>query len=752
MKAVLINTISILSLCLLFCMAIFAQSDGTSQDFNLGFEKVVANAALPDRWYPFGPGGYALKIDTTEKKSGDRSILIAPLAARPDGSFGAVAMTIPTSYEGSAIELRGSLKLHDVADGFAGLWMRIEGDGGMLQFDNMQSQGLNGTADWKEYSIKLPLSADANKITIGALLTGKGQLWVDDFQVLIDGKDIASAKVRPPVVYRASGDKEFDAGSRIAAITLSKSKVDDLTVLGKVWGFLKYYHPAIARGDYNWDYELCRILPKVLAAKSRAERNDLLSAWTSGLGTFEVEANKTPAEKVKLSPDLAWINVATLGPKLTDQLNHIRNAKRSNKSYYIGLFPNIGNPQFKNEDAYKSMRYPDAGFRLLSLYRYWNIVQYYAPNRNLVGGDWNDVLPEFIPKFVNAQNETDYKIAALGLIGRINDTHANIWSKDEALDKYWGVNSAPVGVTFVEDKAVVTTIWDAALAAKSGLKVGDVIESINDRKIADLIKERLDLTPASNYPTKLRDIALKLLQTNDNFLKIKFERGGQTTEIQVECFPPDKLKIDRSQLFAKSIPAFKLIGSDIAYLYPGSLKRGEISELIPKIAPTKGLIVDLRSYPSDFIVFSLGEFLMPKPTAFVKFSNASIETPGLFTYSDELQVGRENNDSYKGKVVILINEISQSQAEYTTMALRKAPGAVVIGSTTAGADGNVSQFFLPGGISTMISGLGVYYPNGTETQRVGIIPDIVVKPTVNGVRAGRDEVLDEAVELIKAGK
>src|SRR5262249_27334585 len=157
------------------------------------------------------------------------------------------------------------------------------------------------------------------------------------------------------------------------------------------------------------------------------------------------------------------------------------------------------------------------------------------------------------------------------------------------------------------------------------------------------------------------------------------------------------------------------------------------------------------SYPSDFIVFSLGEFLMPKPTAFVKFSNASIETPGLFTFTEVLKVGKENNsDSYKGKVVILVNEISQSQAEYTTMALRKAPGPVVIGSTTAGADGNVSQFYLPGGISTMISGLGVYYPDGTETQRVGIIPDIVIKPTVNGIRQGRDEVLNKAVELIRA--
>src|SRR5262249_26345721 len=128
----------IASLLSFISVAMIAQTNATNpQDLNLSFEKIAANAALPDSWYPFGPGGYALKVDTSKKKSGDRSILLEPLASRSDGAFGAVAMTIPSGYEGSTIELRGSLKLHKVTDGTAGLWMRIEGDGGMLAFDNM---------------------------------------------------------------------------------------------------------------------------------------------------------------------------------------------------------------------------------------------------------------------------------------------------------------------------------------------------------------------------------------------------------------------------------------------------------------------------------------------------------------------------------------------------------------------------------------------------------------------------------------
>src|SRR5690606_31049474 len=98
----------------------------------------------------------------------------------------------------------------------------------------------------------------------------------------------------------------------------------------------------------------------------------------------------------------------------------------------------------------------------------------------------------------------------------------------------------------------------------------------------------------------------------------------------------------------------------------------------------------------------------------------------------------------------LVNEFSVSQSEYTAMAFRAGKNTTIMGSTTAGADGNVSEIWLPGGLRTMISGIGVYYPDGTETQRVGIIPDIEVKPTIDGIRNGRDEPLEKAIEFISS--
>ena len=82
------------------------------------------------------------------------------------------------------------------------------------------------------------------------------------------------------------------------------------------------------------------------------------------------------------------------------------------------------------------------------------------------------------------------------------------------------------------------------------------------------------------------------------------------------------------------------------------------------------------------------------------------------------------------------------------MALQTAPNVIGVGSQTAGADGNVSLITFPGNYQTYMTGIGVYYPDGKETQRIGIVPDVEVKPTIEGLRLKRDEVLEKAIEII----
>lgn len=345
---------------------------------------------------------------------------------------------------------------------------------------------------------------------------------------------------------------------------------------------------------------------------------------------------------------------------------------------------------------------------------------------------------------ISAKNNIEYTLNILELIGRIHDTHANIWGQSPLLN-HFGLRYPNVKLSFVEEKAVLIGCFDNCTSMDTGLKIGDIILSVNKKSVNEIVKERLKYTPASNYPTKMRDIAPNLLRTKDSTINIEFIRNNNLCSLTLKTYSTSEINIYNYQ---SNDTCFILINRNIAYIDNGLLKREYLPELWKRIRRTKGLILDLRNYPSDFPFYELSNYLLPNRTAFVKFSQGSVENPGLFTYSTTLSVGKNNKKHYKGKIVIIINEITQSSSEFHAMAYRVHPNAIVIGSTTAGADGNVSEFHLPGGLNTMISGIGVYYPDGRETQRIGIVPDIEIKPTINGIKEGRDELLEKAISII----
>ena len=713
----------------------------TKEKPNFDFE--IAANGIPTGWDNFGNSNYAIALDSINTKNGKYSATIEFKEGIP--GFKAWAFTIPDNYVGKKITLTGYIKTENVTDGYAGLWMRIDPS---IAFDNMNKNGVKGTTDWTKYEITLAMSPERTKqIVFGGLLVGKGKMWLDNFNVSIDGKDIQNLKPIEKKLFSADNDKEFDKGSGISNISINNTQIENLKSLGLVWGFLKYYHPNIAKGEYNWDYELFRILPKVLNAVNNKNRDSVLIKWIDSLGEFsQGKEIVIRSSEVKIGPDLVWINNSNFSDELMTLLLKVKNANRPKEHYYIGLQPGVGNPDFKNENAYSVMKYPDAGFRLLALYRYWNIIQYYFPYKNLIEEDWKNVLGEFIPKFMDAKDETEYTLATLELIGRVHDTHANIWGGNQVLINHFGLRYASVKLTFIENKPVVTGFYDEKLGKETGLEIGDIISVINNRPVEEIVKERLKFSPASNYPTKLRDIAPNLLRTNDSIINIEFIRIDRRESKTLRTF--SSIEINLYSKYQITDTCFKLINKDIAYINNGSLKREYLPKIWKEIENSKGLIIDIRNYPSDFPIYDLSSYLMPQSTPFVKFTNGSIESPGLFTFTKSLNAGKKNKSYYKGKVVILINEISQSSAEFHTMAYRVNPNSTVIGSTTAGADGNVSQFYLPGGISTMISGIGVYYPDGKETQRIGIVPNIEIKPTIQGITKGQDELINKAIEII----
>ena len=390
--------------CLFAFVVIVLTSDAQSPNATAGPElgsvlnfEVEQAGTMPRGWGGGPPG--TISIDEVIVHTGRRSARLERNTASPE-MFSTITKAVPVDFGGTSVEWRGFLRTEDVGE-FTGLWLREDGPAGAVAFDNMQQRQIKGTHGWTEYWITLPLRSEARQIYFGVLIAGTGKVFADDLQLLVDGKPVwESPKVEQVKTVALDTDHEFDAGSKIDLGSLTPVQIQNLEMLGKVWGFVKYHHPAVAAGKYNWDYELFRVMPKVLAANNRDAADAAVAEWIRGLGDVSdcrTNCTELSGKELHFGPQLSWFNDdAALGADLAQLLRTIyRNRARGSK-FYISHVKGVGNPAFDHEPAYPNVRFPDPGYQLLALYRYWNIIEYWYPNRNVLDQDWNDVLRELI--------------------------------------------------------------------------------------------------------------------------------------------------------------------------------------------------------------------------------------------------------------------------------------------------------------------------------------------------------------------
>jgi C-terminal processing protease CtpA/Prc len=555
------------------------------------------------------------------------------------------------------------------------------------------------------------------------------------------GDPVGSTESPPP----ASIDDEFDEGSRIGDQTPTAIQVQNLALLAKVWGFAKYHHPLVVGGNHNWDYELFRAVPLVLATQDRETAAGAIVTWLDSLGVIpECSSCAQPPRRAHLLPDIDWIaDVANLGAELSGRLQAMhRNRPAANGHRYVSFAPGVGNPEFFAERRYPNHPAPDAGYRLLALFRFWNIIQYWFPYRDVMDEDWDAVLREFIPIVTAPMDADEYRLAMILLTGRVHDTHANLWGELH-LRPPVGSDQVPVLMRFVEGNPVVFGYSHEQRGPATGLQVGDEVHSIDGVPVESLVDSLGMYYPASNEASRLRDMA-RYMTRGSGPVTIGGVGASGAFELMVSRVPISELDLSAAWTHDLPGPTFQMLDDDVAYLKLSSVVRDDVGDYITQAQGAEVLVIDIRNYPSEFVVFALGGHLVAGPETFARFTKADPTNPGAFLWSDPV-AHRPSEPLFTGRVVILVDEVTQSQAEYTAMAFRVARDAIVVGSTTAGADGNVSSIPLPGDVQSMISGIGVFCPDRTPTQRIGIIPDLVVRPTVAGIREGRDEVLEAGV-------
>lgn len=530
----------------------------------------------------------------------------------------------------------------------------------------------------------------------------------------------------------------------VSQVEIRNLNVKYLSIICKTWGLMKYYHPNVISGQYDWDKELFHALNKISQSSSDSEFQKNLLDWIKSYGPINIndkadKGNNPTKINAKIIPDFSWIETELIPDESRVILKSIVSQQVTGTSYYVNKTI-AGGAQFTNEKVYENLGQPDVGFRFLTLFRYWNYIEYFYPYKYLAQ-DWDTVLEEFIPLMYKSWDEMEYRKLLWRLFTKINDSHANLIT-DSLWRNFKGVYHLPIKLSKVDNRNIVIDVYDDDYVQKEYLLPGDEIIMIDGITLDSLFQIAKDYIPASNYRTKYRDFLLDLVRSNKKELSINYVRNGMS--YTKKC----TLKKNDENYFFHRLPIPELSFMDfdsIAYINLVSRKAVVLPELINK----KIIIIDLRGSISNSVENFLGmPELIPFSVQFAISSEIDNHMPGRFIINEKAATISTNKDCrFKGKIVILVNEFTQSNSEFMSMFYQSLPNSIVVGSQTAGTDGNMTFVNLPGGIKTGFTGVGVFYPDGSETQEVGIKIDRYVEQSLEDFIEGRDTQLEMALQI-----
>jgi hypothetical protein len=550
-----------------------------------------------------------------------------------------------------------------------------------------------------------------------------------------------------------------------------RAQAENLHKLCKVWGFVKYTHLAFLTGEKNWDEELLGMIPLIRFAEED-EVNDILYDWYVSLGDdgYDGHGSSYQTQDLRCMVDLTWItDESYLGAPLSAALARFREIPKMDLSKAPVFFDDNGVCDFSNEKAHSASGVENY---LLGLFRLWNAIEYYFPYKDIIDYDWNEVLLEFIPEMIEAANADSYWFTLYAVSAKTHDAHVYWDNQPSKLEMRFGGSytgdhdsrrlAIPVMFERAEGQIVVLKTFRDIF-----LQPGDVVISVDGVDINKIVEDIKQYIAVPN-DEKLRDVMLFLPLCKSSMPEVTVLRDGKELTDTVRAVSWD-YKIFKGGLVEKPIEkSHELLDNNIGLINPMIINADQLYDVMKEFSGTDGLIIDLRQRPHTSIsVYLLAEYFLDEVKPCTLWSKPFAPVPGFYWDASISRVGpgvrvsREwyaANDIkypdvidpyfYNKPVVILMNQHSQSKTEAVIMGLRTGPNVTVLGSNSIGADGNCAYLPMPGGATLRFTNFGAYTPEGGQTQRIGLSPDIYIEQTIAGIRDGRDELMEAAVEFL----
>jgi C-terminal processing protease CtpA/Prc len=400
------------------------------------------------------------------------------------------------------------------------------------------------------------------------------------------------------------------------------------------------------------------------------------------------------------------------------------------------------------DDAYEAMPYPAEPYRLLAVIRFWNVMRFFHPDPKALG-DWDAVLPAFLARAREAADAAAYTRVLYALAARVNDGHVFVAEGGVPL-RSLAEASAPLVLRDVEGRFLVTETPVPEAARAAGIAVGDEVVAVDGEPVASLA-ERLGALVGASHPAARRERVASLLLAGADGKHVVLMLQGADGRMKESKLPRSRDFLPFLRPPPEVPTPWKTLDGGVGYADLRLLRAEAVDAMLDALKDTRALVLDLRGYPRGS-AWALAPRLNTRgatTSALIARPVLSAGEPHEVRHPQPLPT--TDKPLYRGRVVVLVDERAMSQAEYTAMMIRAASGATLVGSPTAGAVGDTTNVCLPGAVCVLFTGQRFELPDGRAVQGVGLQPDVEARPTVRGVRAGRDEVLERALSLLRPG-
>jgi C-terminal processing protease CtpA/Prc len=757
--------------------------------------------SVPAGWFLPGPcrdAGYTAELTEEQPQQGKRSALLRRDAAKgPAPAFGNLMQNIDAApFRGRRIRFRAAVRAEVKGAGNqAQLWLRVDRKSGQVGFfENMGDRPITERG-WCDYEIVGGVAEDAQGIALGLMLLGNGRVWLDDVRLEVLGA--LNEGNQPPRPLQGRGLDNLAAFTRLLGYVRYFHPSDQAAAQN--WE--QFAISGVQAVENATDPEaLADVLRRLFNPIVPSVRVFLTADLAANPGTGQSEKVETKKGQVKPVEGkvVFWRHVGVglgrspvysssrvdpgsaqpaFGPKLPEA-----SLPDPQKPYAADLGggvscqvpiavyrdekgtlprPEVNSPAQARGKAAPSGTPRPVGFqpsgndratRLAAVAIAWNVFQHFYPYFDVVEVDWPGELRRALTRAAEDSNERAFLKTLRRMVAALRDGHGGVY-----LPSATGAASfPPFGWDWVEDHLVITGIADQG-GNPSGLKRGDLVTKIDGVAVPEVITaqetEISGATPASRRKGALVAVAGGppgseiMLKIRPGPMQRSSDAGGERT-VRV------RRTLDGAHFLTLREPRpdkISTIQPGVIYVDLSRINQQDFDNLAPRLAEAGGIVFDLRGYPQAVSPQTIGHLSDHVVTS------ARWQIPVTFWPDREKVVFSFSNWSvqpqrprFKGKVAFMTDARAISYAETYLAIIEHYKLADIVGAPTAGTNGNVNPFVLPGGYQVSWTGMKVLKHDGSRHHGVGVWPTVPATRTIRGIAAGRDEVLERALEVVKA--